>query len=118
MSIEEEFESQQQDIFQKFLERQKSESKFIRFEDGEVKVMRFDRDKEAPISRSRVYGTVNMDFTVYYPVGSTRPKIWSPPIATAKKEVVPLLQQGLSILEVGRYGTGKDETRYWVRGIL
>ena len=93
------------------------ESKFIRFQNGEAKMMRFDTEVEPPVSRSRTYGTFNMDFTVYHPVDSILPKIWSAHIATAKNKVIPLLQQGFTVLLVGRTGEGKYNTRYWVKPI-
>jgi hypothetical protein len=109
--------SEEEEIFRRFDQQQRLNSKYVKFQDGEKKVLRFDTTKEPTMSESRVYeGKINWDFSVYdTEVSNYVEKIWSASKETAKK-VVALLKIGYTVLEVERIGTGRNTT-YRVRPI-
>jgi hypothetical protein len=57
---------EEQQIFEGFDLQQRRDSKYVKFQEGEKKVLRFDTTKAPVRSESRTYaGKINWDFTVY-----------------------------------------------------
>ncbi len=108
---------EEQQIFEGFDLQQRRDSKYVKFQEGEKKVLRFDTTKAPVRSESRTYaGKINWDFTVYdTQVNQYDVKTWSASKETAKK-VVSELKRGYTVLEVERDGSGRD-TRYRIRPI-
>jgi hypothetical protein len=108
---------EEQDIFSDFDLEQRRQSKYLKFQDGEIKTLRFETKNAIIRSESRSYpGKINWDFTVYVvndpQVDQFNPKTWSASTETTKK-VIPYLKRGYTVLEIQRDGSGRD-TRYLV----
>jgi len=102
---------EEQDNFNEFELQQKKDSKYIKFEDGETKNLKFDTSKKPEREESTKYpGKINWRFSVIEPSVSLDKKDWSTNAKVARS-IVEELRKGYTVLDIERFGSGTD-TRY------
>jgi hypothetical protein len=107
---------EEQDIFNDFELQQKKDSKYIKFEDGETKTLKFDTTKKPEREESKKYaGKINWKFSVVEPSISLDTKDWSTSAKVAGA-IVEELRKGYTVLDIERFGSGTD-TRYKIRPV-
>jgi hypothetical protein len=104
---------EEQENFNEFELQQKKDSKYIKFEDGETKTLKFDTSKRPEREASKKYaGKINWKFSVVEPSVSLDTKDWSTNAKVARA-IVEELRKGYQVLDIERFGSGTD-TRYKV----
>jgi hypothetical protein len=102
---------EEQEIFNDFELQQKKDSKYIKFEDGETKTLKFETTTKPEREESKKYaGKINWKFSVIEPSVSLGKKDWSTSAKVARA-IVEELRKGYTVLDIERFGSGTD-TRY------
>ena len=99
-----------------FREDRKKDRTYIKFEDGETRILKFDVTKKAKRELSEVYkDKINYVFTVIEPSVSLDIKTWSVS-PTVADQVYTELAKGYTTLKITRNGLNKS-TRYMTVGV-
>jgi hypothetical protein len=107
---------EEEENLRSFREDRKKDRTYIKFEDGETRILKFDTTKKAKREPSEVYkDKINYVFSVIEPSISLDIKTWSVS-PTVADQIYTELAKGYSTLKITRNGVDKS-TRYQISGI-
>jgi hypothetical protein len=107
---------EEEENLKSFREDRKKDRTYIKFEDGETRILKFDTTKRAKREPSEVYkDKINYVFSVVEPSVGLDVKTWSVS-PTVADQIYTELAKGYTVLKITRNGLDKS-TRYTTAGV-
>ena len=107
---------EEEENLKSFREDRKKDRIYIKFEDGETRILKFDTTKRAKREPSDVYkDKINYVFSVIEPSVGLDVKTWSVS-PTVADQIYTELAKGYTVLKITRNGLDKS-TRYTTAGV-
>ena len=107
---------EEEENLKSFREDRKKDRTYIKFEDGETRILKFDTTKRARREPSDVYkDKINYVFSVIEPSVGLDVKTWSVS-PTVADQIYTELAKGYTVLKITRNGLDKS-TRYATAGV-